>query len=101
MQKAYNIMSKIAKIVNLINHIIHAVFSVIIVGILGCILTNILKKQYQNGKPTLAISIVCFILAPGLFGLGWIAGALSIACAIIGKKLPAEDAEYEVEEIAE
>lgn len=99
MQKAYNIMSKIAKIVNLINHIIHAVFSVIIVGIVGCIITNILKKQYNAGQPTLVMGILSIVLTWNPLGL--IAGGLTIACAIIGKKLPAQDAEYEVEEIAE
>ena len=104
MKKAYNILSKIAKIVNMINHIMHAVFFWLIVPIGGIIVTNILKKQYKNGQvPTLVPAILSIILAPNpFFALGVIAGGLSIACAIIGKKLPApaEEEEY-VEEIAE
>lgn len=105
MQKAYNILSKIAKIINMINHIGHAVFFWTLLPLGGMIASNALKKAYNEGRaPSMAASICTILLANWFLflPLGVISGGLSVACSIIGKKLaPADEYVEETEELVE
>ena len=106
MQKAVNIMNKVAMILSIISIILHALAAITIVAIPGLIISILSVKQLKNGKPTIVMGVLNVFFTYGanvVLGLPVVPVCMIVA-AILNKKLNAQASEEyydEVEELVE
>ena len=103
MQKAVNIMNKVAMILSIISIIVHALPCLILVGIPGLIISILSLKQLKNGKPTIVMGVLNFFFTPAanvILGLPVVTICM-IVSAILTKKLNAQAGEEEYYDEAE